>query len=163
VINISKFANFMHLFDMKNAKLIERVVDKKGNLKPKDKQEEVYIPIRFPDLKSQCATCMFCSVCTTNGLVDEMGIGGKASNQNDVEILDCTTKIAEATGAKVRVGLKQVIKNDAQKIDLRNPTTIIIAEGQMWACYDRMRKGSFLLKEDEPGCENYKEKIKPRL
>ena len=137
---MSKFATLMHLLDLKNKEIRDREFP--PNVKPFYPQKTCLIKLKLADLNPMCSKCMFCDVITTQGKVNELGIGGYMSNQED--------------------GLKTVKHNPKQGVELKEPRTIIIAHGQAFICRNReqTKTGTFFLTEKEPTCEHFKEKTK---
>lgn len=139
---MSKFTPIMHLLDLKNHKIEERKFP--DNLKPHLKQEVCIIPLRLCELNEKCADCMHSHVIFTKGKVDELGIGGWMSDQQD--------------------GLKKANYNPSAGIKLREPRTIIRAEGQVWACGHRQQRdtANFFLTENIPSCSLFEKKIESK-
>jgi len=136
---MSKFATLMHLLDVEHPEIRER--EYPANVRPFYKQEVALIKLKLADLNPLCAKCIFCDVITTQGKIDELGVGGYMSNQAD--------------------GLKQVRHNPKRGITLREPTTIIMGHGQAFVCRNREQgKTVFFLTEKQPACEHFKEKLK---
>jgi hypothetical protein len=95
-------------------------------------------------------------VITTQGKIDELGVGGYASNQEDTEIRDEKKN-------KVKIGLKPVTHNPVAGVKLREPRTIIIGCGQVFCCRSRKNTGQFFQNGSSPTCggSEWLEKIKP--
>lgn len=138
--NMSKFANILHLLDVKNMKIEKREFPK--NVRPFEDHMVCWIPIILPELKSQCATCTFHDIIRTQGKVDEFGINGHMTNQPDP--------------------LKKVKLKPTANINLREPRTIIRAAGHVHVCRHPKREGLMLLRENETACMHYKENPVPK-
>jgi len=137
---MSKFANLMHLLDVKNHEIKDREFP--VGLKPFFKQQVCVIPLLPAELNERCLKCVFADLVTTKGKVDEFGIGGYMSNQKD--------------------GLAPTKMNMGAKVTLKEPRTIIIAEGQAWRCKNlRNRMPGFLTEKTQP-CEYFMEKYKEK-
>lgn len=137
---MSKFASMLNLLDKKNLKIKKRDFPK--NVRPFHDQEVCWVPIKLPELKSQCADCRFHDIVTTQGKVNEFGIDGYMTNQKDP---------LEPTKLNLR-----------GNVLLREPRAIIIAYGEVHCCRHRRREGSFFLMENEAACEHFDEKKSPK-
>jgi len=147
----------MDLLDMGNIIIKEKKFE--GTNRPFEKQEVCVIPIVLPKLETQCEECVFCDVCSTRGKVDELGIGGYASNQADTKV-----KTEGSVTGNVMVGIKPIKNDPTIRVTLRRPRAIIMADGQMWICRNPMRKASTcFLRKDEVPCGDFKRKIKPKV
>jgi len=148
---MSKFATLMHLLDFENSEIQKR--EYTGNTKPFYDQFVAVIKLNLPKLNPVCENCRFCDVITTQGKIDELGVGGYASNQLDTEIKD-------EKGNKIKIGLKPVIHNPTVGIRLREPRTIIMGAGQVFCCRNKKQVSTFFLTEKDPACAEFQEKIK---
>jgi hypothetical protein len=150
---MSKFASLLDLLDFENSEIKKR--EYSGNNRPFKDQFVAIIDLKLPNLNPQCENCVSCDVITTQGKIDELGVGGYASNQEDTEIKD-------EKGNKIKIGLKRILHNPAVGVKLREPRTIIMGCGQVFCCRNRKNTGSFFLNGKDIPCggSEFKEKIK---
>ena len=136
---MSKFELLMHLLDLKNPDIRPR--EYPPNVKPFYPQEVCILKLKLPKLNAMCEKCRFSDVITTQGKVNELGIGGYMTNQPD--------------------GVAQAKHNPKGGVELKEPRTIIMGQGQAYICRNRKQgeTGTFFLTENEPPCVNFKEKV----
>jgi hypothetical protein len=138
---MSKFGEFglMKCLDIEHPEIKKR--EYTGTTKPFYEQDVCIVRLNLAKLNPQCAKCRFCSVIRTQGKINELGVGGYMSNQPD--------------------GLTSVEHNPSKGIKLREPRTIIIGEGEAYACTNReqTKTGTFFVTDVDPSCANDKPKI----
>jgi hypothetical protein len=152
---MSKFAPLLDLLDFENSEIKKR--EYTGNTRPFMDQFVAVVKLNLPKLNPQCESCMSCDVITTQGKIDELGVGGYASNQQDTEITD-------EHGKKIKIGLKQITHNPVAGVKLREPRTIIMGCGQVFCCRNKKNTGAFFLSGKDVPCggSEFKEKVKPK-
>ena len=137
---MSKFSNLMHLLDLEHPDIVPRVWP--HGTTPHTPHETCIIKLNPAELNPTCAKCRFARLVFTKGKVDELGIQGYMSDQKD--------------------GLKRVNLNPRAGINLRKPTTIIRAEGNVWLCgHPKQGLAGFLTEEDRP-CDLFQPKEEPK-
>jgi hypothetical protein len=146
---MSKFGTqgLMNCLDVEHPEL--RKKENIGNTRFLDNEEVAVIKLKLPVLKGKCKNCAFCSVITTQGKIDELGVGGYASNQEDTE-----ATYAGQPLKKAKIGIRRVNHNPGAGVTMRVPSTIIVAAGQAFRCTNRdeTNRGTDLLNENSPGC-----------
>jgi hypothetical protein len=134
---MSKFQGMMHLLDVDHPEIKKREYN--GNVKPFHEQNVAIIKLNLPDgqngrpkLNPTCAKCQFCTVIQTQGKINEMGCGGYMCAGKD--------------------GLKEA--DISKGVNLREPRTIIIGDGEAYACTNReeTNHGRFFLTDAPVNC-----------
>uniref|UniRef100_A0A6M3XY27 Uncharacterized protein n=1 Tax=viral metagenome TaxID=1070528 RepID=A0A6M3XY27_9ZZZZ len=114
---------------------------------PRHPQFECVINSELPELNDICKKCMFCGISHKRRQAIELGINGYMSN-------------TEKNAGKISA-LEPNSISPTTGLNLRDPRTIIIQEGDIYTCRNKKAsaEGTYELGPDLPSCEHFKNKI----
>ena len=135
---MSKFGNIMENLDLENRKVQKRIFPE--GVTPITPQDICIIPVKIGKIHPTCEKCIYSAIIQMRGQVNELGIGGYMSNQKDP--------------------LAPTTHRPSEGVKLREPQTLITADGPVWVCRNRIQgqKGIFILDKDSLPCDQFKEK-----
>lgn len=121
-----------------------------SGITPERPQFECIIKTELPELNDMCKDCMFCGISHKRRQAIELGIQGYMSN-------------AEKNAGKISA-LEPSAINVTTGMNLRDPRTIIIQEGDFYRCANRDagKEGIFELGSFTPSCTHFKTKHKKK-